>query len=721
MPNILVATLGGTWQVIPELLGFTNPDDVALYGQIAPRELNVGGEWRVEPVDRIWLVTTDSETARRGSERLSRWISACRRPFPVLRWCLAGVADITTADESRQMADLIYRVVLHAHGAADGGQVVLSLAGGRKTMSAELQQAGRVFGCSAMLHIVDVLPPPRDSSSKRKAYDSLQPEDWAKPLPGLLRTSFRPVVIAARVPPLDTISDADALRAKYQLSFPDGMTIQRETPRGELYDEVTRLLQDASQLYENYRSLQLEQVDSSGSFRRLYMLPAHVVRRLREERIGVDAEQLSEDLTWLRALPKAELHCHLGGILTAAEMIRVAATMEDRVAGVRRANTELDQRLCELEGAVRAGDEDRIGAVTSVEPGALHPEVLKRHSLAPPLASAAVLLAFRDSPELLDRWIFGPCTDPAQYRGVGYAQYARFGDFQGSELLRSRETICETMVVLGEYCREDHIRYLELRCSPWNYATDGNLSVDDVLEEILNGLDQIDCCDVRLILIASRHRRADRILEHVHHTMEWLDKNERFADRFVGFDVAGDEMSCRPVELRSQLGQLRHRVVRFTVHAGEGPEQHQYVENVWQAIYELSADRIGHGLSLGAHERLVRLVRDRGIAIELCPSSNDQIIGYQNRFLPDPHAYDRYPLAEYMESGLRVTINTDNRGISRTTLSNEYLRAAAMMPKGLTRWQVLQLVRNGFRAAFCDYQTRQQLLRDVETEIVKLV
>ncbi|HHM12545.1 MAG TPA: hypothetical protein ENJ16_03265 [Planctomycetaceae bacterium] len=73
------------------------------------------------------------------------------------------------------------------------------------------------------------------------------------------------------------------------------------------------------------------------------------------------------------------------------------------------------------------------------------------------------------------------------------------------------------------------------------------------------------------------------------------------------------------------------------------------------------------------------------------------------------------------DGGRDVTINTDNRGISRTTLSREYLRAAAMMPKGLTRWQVLQLVRNGFRAAFCDYQTRQQLMRDAETEIVKLV
>ncbi len=720
MPNILVATLGGTWQVIPELLGFTNRDDVPLYGQIAPRELHVGEEWPVQPVDSIWLVTTDSETAIRGSESLSRWVAACRRPFPVLVWCLAGVTDITTADESRQMADLIYRLVLHAHGRADGGQVVLSLAGGRKTMSAELQQAGRVFGCSAMLHIVDVLPADR-SSPEYQEYKELQPEDWVRPLPDLLRSCFRPVVIAARVPPLDTISDADALRAKHKLSFPDGMTIQRETPRVELYDEVTRLLQDASQLYENYRNLQLEQVDSSGNFRGLYMLPAHVVRRLREERIGANAEQLSEDLKWLQDLPKAELHCHLGGILTPAEMIRVAATVEACVAEARRANTELDQRLCELEGAVRAGDEDRIGAVTGVEPGALHPIVLEGHGLSSPLTSAALLLAFRDSPELLDRWIFGPCTDPGRYRGVGYKKYARFGDFQGSGLLRSRETIRETMVVLGEYCREDHIRYLELRCSPWNYATDQGLSVDEVLEEILNGLDRIDCCDVRLILIASRHRRADRILEHVQRTMEWLDRNERFAERFVGFDVAGDEMSCRPAELRSQLAQLRHRVVRFTVHAGEGPEQHQYIENVWQAIYELSADRIGHGLSLGAHDRLVRLVRDRGIAIELCPSSNDQIIGYRNRFLSDPDSYDEYPLADYMESGLRVTINTDNRGISRTTLSNEYLRAAAMTPDGLTRWQVLQLVRNGFRAAFCDYQTRRRLLRDAETEIVKLV
>ncbi|GEM_PF-5299990 len=70
-----------------------------------------------------------------------------------------------------------------------------------------------------------------------------------------------------------------------------------------------------------------------------------------------------------------------------------------------------------------------------------------------------------------------------------------------------------------------------------------------------------------------------------------------------------------------------------------------------------------------------------------------------------------------LAQGVRVTINTDNPGISRTTLSREFYRAAEMCG-GLSPWEVFQLIRNSFRAAFCDYRTRQQLLRKAESEII---
>jgi len=80
-----------------------------------------------------------------------------------------------------------------------------------------------------------------------------------------------------------------------------------------------------------------------------------------------------------------------------------------------------------------------------------------------------------------------------------------------------------------------------------------------------------------------------------------------------------------------------------------------------------------------------------------------------------------YPLKNYLDRGLKVTVNADNPGISRTDFSRELHRAARLTPGGLSIWDILKIVRNGFKASFAAHATRNRLLREAEAEILDLI
>jgi len=208
----------------------------------------------------------------------------------------------------------------------------------------------------------------------------------------------------------------------------------------------------------------------------------------------------------------------------------------------------------------------------------------------------------------------------------------------------------------------------------------------------------------------------DKIKEHITLAQTMLDTSKQFKTHFSGFDLAGAESAKKPVELRTAFLPLMERCLQLTIHAGEN----ESVENIWQAVYHLSADRIGHGLTLADKPELMQRFIDRKIVVELCPSSNFQIVGYRDNGIA-VRSTRIYPLKEYLNKGIKVTINTDDPGMSRTTLSNEYLRAAEMTQGGLSTWEILQLIRNGYWAAFASRKTKSKCLVGAETQIMKLI
>ena len=114
-------------------------------------------------------------------------------------------------------------------------------------------------------------------------------------------------------------------------------------------------------------------------------------------------------------------------------------------------------------------------------------------------------------------------------------------------------------------------------------------------------------------------------------------------------------------------------------------------------------------------------LKENRTAIELCPSSNFQISGYRDYTLPSTSDRDQYPLQQYLQKGIKACICSDDPGISRTDISKEHLKAAKMTEGGLSKWEILTLIRNGFVSSFQTRENKQKLISEAEKDIMKLV
>lgn len=710
--NIILTTMGTTWQILPELYGFTNPAALDLYRHHPERDRveQLRTEYGVAPVEEFWVVTTGGSRIDKVIGKLISWHTNVHPGLrPVLRiWRLKDVNDLVDARECGRMREVIFRLALMAADACGDNGPLFSLTGGRKTMSSDLQEAAGWFGCRALVHVID-------NPEYGNALRVLEPPDFAGPLPPETAGGAMPLVTLGRCEPsalLEMDSDgAGAVRAdQWPLPLAEN-SVPSEIEEGDLegpwLSEVLAARRRKAGYHYSQYTVGLIKGDETTNFLALYSLPPRVVWRLKEDRFGLDPARVGAELAWLRRLPKTDLHCHLGGIADAQGMITVAAVERGRVEAHR---SRLDPWLADWRRRFEAQPVEELRAAFNAKdlrnavPGV--PE---------PLCVAAFVLLFEEDPDLLDALIFGPFRDEAAFSGIAFDPYERLGDLQGSGLLQSEATIRAACRILLEKAAAENVRYLEVRCSPINY-TRGGVSERRVAEIIADALTGADGIDTVLIFTASRHAEIEKVRRHVELAGRLTASGNGFPI-LRGFDLAGRESACKPADMRRELMPMMERCIHFTIHAGEKAD----VGNIWEAVYHLNAERIGHGLTLKDNPSLMERFVDRRIALEMCPSSNFQIIGYRDNFLPSTRNLEPYPLSLYLEAGLRVTVNTDNPGISRTDPTRELHRAARLTPNGLSRWDICRIIRNGYRSAFADSGMRRRLLHQAEKVLVDAV
>ncbi len=248
---------------------------------------------------------------------------------------------------------------------------------------------------------------------------------------------------------------------------------------------------------------------------------------------------------------------------------------------------------------------------------------------------------------------------------------------------------------LVEEAARENIWYMEVRYAPI-LSTKRGLSPRQVVDAIERGLrrgqETYPRTRAHQIICGLRHFEPERAVRMAMLAVEYKDRG------VLAFDLAGAEKDNPAKRFREAFYLVRHANLNVTVHAGEayGPE------SIHQALHWAGAHRIGHGVRLREDPDLVEYVRDHRIPLEMCPTSNVQTGAVAS--------IDRHPIREYFDRGLRVTVNTDNRLMSNTTMTNELALCCEHLHFDLD--EIKKLILNGFKSAFLRYPERKALIAE---------
>ncbi|MFD9940285.1 adenosine deaminase [Nonomuraea sp. NPDC059023] len=271
-------------------------------------------------------------------------------------------------------------------------------------------------------------------------------------------------------------------------------------------------------------------------------------------------------------------------------------------------------------------------------------------------------------------------------------------------VMQSRESLIRVAAECAEDLAADGVVYAEVRYAPEQHTTTG-LSLDQVVEAVLEGFRQGSegrGIKVGTLLTAMRHQAR---------SMEIAELAVRYRDvGVVGFDIAGAEAGYPPTRHLDAFEYLQRENAHFTIHAGEAFG----LPSIWQAIQWCGADRLGHGVRIidditvagdGSAKlgRLAAYVRDKRIPLEMCPTSNLQTGAAAS--IAD------HPIGLLRRLHFRVTVNTDNRLMSRTSVSEEFAKLAEAFGYG---WDDLQwFTVNAMKSAFIPFDERLALINGV--------
>lgn len=261
-------------------------------------------------------------------------------------------------------------------------------------------------------------------------------------------------------------------------------------------------------------------------------------------------------------------------------------------------------------------------------------------------------------------------------------------------LMQSKEALARIAYELAEDNAREHVRYLEVRFGPVLHTEEG-LTLEEVNDAVLDGLRMAERdfgIRTGLIVCGLRDRYESASLRQAELAVAYRTKG------VVAFDLAGGEAGNPPKHHLHAFYYARNHLLNLTVHAGEswGPD------SIHQALFFCGAHRIGHGTSLYQAPELMQYFLDHQIPLEVCPTSN-----VQTHVVSD---YEHHPLRQYVQAGIPVTINTDNRLFSRTTVTDELWRIH--QSAGIEAARLREIALNGFRYAFLPWDEKQSLLRE---------
>jgi adenosine deaminase len=306
-----------------------------------------------------------------------------------------------------------------------------------------------------------------------------------------------------------------------------------------------------------------------------------------------------------------------------------------------------------------------------------------------------------DDPKKLADWFEESCNSHSLVRYLETFSHT-------IAVMQSQEAIIRVSRECAIDLARDGVVYAEVRGAPELFTEQG-LSLDQVVEATLEGYKQgmaeaaREGNKIRVESLLCGMRQNNRSQEPAAAVVKYRNKG------VVGFDIAGPEDGFPPSNQLETFEYLRKENAHFTIHAGEA----YGLPSIWEAIQICGAERLGHGVriiddidfsgdkpKLGA---LASYVRDRRIPLELCPTSNLQTGAAKT--------YSEHPIGILAKLRFRVTLNTDNRLMSRTSMSNEMSECVKSFGWKFTDLQRVTV--NALKSSFIPFEERLEIIEKV--------
>ncbi|GEA50285.1 adenosine deaminase [Vibrio inusitatus NBRC 102082] len=259
------------------------------------------------------------------------------------------------------------------------------------------------------------------------------------------------------------------------------------------------------------------------------------------------------------------------------------------------------------------------------------------------------------------------------------------------QVMQTQEALERISYEVFEDAAKENVKYLEVRFAPLLHINQG-LTIEQVISSVVKGMQRAEqAYDIRgnYILCILRTMPKDDINQVIDEGAKLLENG------VVAFDLAGAELSGFCHDFVEETEYARSKGFHVTIHAGEQGDG----QNVQDAVELLKAERVGHGIHIINHAGGYDAVKNNHIGLETCPSSNVQTKAVEN--------IESHPAKRFYEQGLAVTINTDNRTVSNTTMTKEVQKVCELFELTDADYKAIYL--NSVEQSFANDNVKQHL------------
>lgn len=258
-------------------------------------------------------------------------------------------------------------------------------------------------------------------------------------------------------------------------------------------------------------------------------------------------------------------------------------------------------------------------------------------------------------------------------------------------VMQSKESLRRTTFELFEDAARENVKYMEVRFAPILHTAKG-LEIEEIIQSVLEGIrnaEEVYEIKGNLILSCMRNMSTDIAIEVIEKGKKFLGKGVVAVDLCADENEGFCEKFLEPITLARKYGY------KVTIHAGETG----IGKNVLDAVELLGAERIGHGVFIKNCKEAYKIVKDKNIVLEMCPTSNVQTKAVKT--------FSEHPIYDFYKDGIKVTVNTDNRSVSDTNMEKELEIISREFKINYEDYKRIYL--NSIEASFADLEIKETL------------